>query len=299
MFVANEVLANFDQGVGNVAACAVAPHRVALQGAGVGLVVADNNIAWLSERVDQGIGDPAIRVGQNGGMPGPRLSRPAGREAVNGDQNGQPVSRDETIEDLLDGVMIGAVKLLNPRLTLDRVDGPVAGNDGAVGEPHDEGWIVEAPVGVDQETGKAAENGDRLQALGKPAGDAGGADIVCNMTLEHVVGQAEIVVALGDEIAGVVAEDNDRAVGISAYDLKTRAFAVGMGRRWAAVRIFLHTFNYTPAFCESRRDLETLDAAAVIPHTKPAGAPWRAVSRKFLTTPQPGSKSPSQDQFFR
>ena len=70
--VADQVLADLDDGVGEPALRAVLPQAVALELARIGLVVADDQVALGIEAVEQRLGEPRVAVPQHADVPGPR-----------------------------------------------------------------------------------------------------------------------------------------------------------------------------------------------------------------------------------
>jgi hypothetical protein len=108
------------------------------------------------------------------------------------------------------------VEGVEPALDLGRVDAAVAGHDGAVVEAHDEGGVVLAAVGVDDEAREARQDRGRAEPLGEMPRDPARPDVVGDVAL-HVGGrEAEVepgpsrLEAGRHAVRGVVAEQEDR-----------------------------------------------------------------------------------------
>ena len=76
--VGNQVLAQFDQPVGEPAPGAVAIHAVADQRPGIGLVVADHQIGIGGKRFDQRPRKAGIGIPENADLPRPAAPRQTG-----------------------------------------------------------------------------------------------------------------------------------------------------------------------------------------------------------------------------
>ena len=194
---------------------AVLPQAVALELAGVGLVVADDQVA---------LGVEAPRAGAwRAAGPGPtarRRARAAGvsfqlsvKEWIDSSMGGTPAGQ-APVDDGVDGAVIGRVIEADAPLALGVVEVAVAGDDGAVGQAHDERGVVGAAVGVDQQPRVA-----RQHAPGRPvrprarASRCGGADVVGDVALQLLGGQPQGAVAGRNGVAGVVAEQDQACVG--------------------------------------------------------------------------------------
>ena len=118
--------------------------------------------------------------------------------------------------------MIGAVEPVEAALDVVRRGVAIAGNDGAVIEAHHQGRIILAPVWVDHEARKVAEDGGAIQRLGERAGHAGGPHVIGDMA-GHV-GGGHAKTAAVDEIrhavAGVIAGHEPAFGAVLPVDLK-------------------------------------------------------------------------------
>ena len=75
----------------------------------------------------------------------------------------------QLLDQAIDAQVIGFVVLPHAPLALGAVEMTVARHHRAVGDAHDERRIVEAAIGIDQQTREARENGGRVQHLRRRA----------------------------------------------------------------------------------------------------------------------------------
>ncbi len=86
---------------------------------------------------------------------------------------------------------------------------PVAGDDGPVRQPHDEGRIVGAAVGVDQQAREAGEDRGGGEPRGQRLGEEGGTGIPRDVALELGRRQPERGEFRGHVVGSMVAEDEE------------------------------------------------------------------------------------------
>ncbi len=103
--------------------------------------------------------------------------------------------------------MIGAIEASEPRLALGRAEADIAGNHVPIGNVHDQGWVVEPPIGVHQKAREPAQHPRRAQGLGEPHRHALGAQIECDVPLESFGLQPERPVFRRNPVLRMVAEE--------------------------------------------------------------------------------------------
>ena len=103
-------------------------------------------------------------------------------------------------------------------LALGRVELAVAGDHRPVGEAHDEGRVVAAAVGVDQQARVAGHDGGRAELGRQRPHDRRNADVVGDVPLQLRWRQPQGAVVRRQQVAGVIAEDDEAAVGAPRED---------------------------------------------------------------------------------
>ena len=209
---ANEILTHLDDGVRQPAPRAVLPHAVAGELAVVRLVLADDDAVVGAQRFEQGNGEAIVAIPQDRCVPRSRHVLPAVGEAVDRQQHRRHAGGDATLDQAIDAQVIGFVVLPHAPLALGAVEMTVARHHRAVGDAHDERRIVEAAIGIDQQTREARENRGRVQHLGDAPRHCRGADIVGDMALELVGRQPECSVLARNCVNGVIAHQQQAGV---------------------------------------------------------------------------------------
>ena len=106
----------------------------------------------------------------------------------------------------------GAQKRALRRAISARIGAGVARHDRAVGKAHDEGRIVQAPIGVDDQARKGRQHGRRAELGRERAGHVRGADVVGDVPLERLARQSERPVTRRNGVGGVIADDQRSGV---------------------------------------------------------------------------------------
>ena len=223
-----EILPDFDQRARQSAPGRMLVHAVADQRAVIGLVVAHFEI-FGAQRLDQGPGEARILVPQHADLPRPRAALETGREGMNPEKRGDQTARLRRVDQPGAGAPVGAPVGLDPPRDFVRADAGVAGNDGAVGNAHDQRRIVLAAIGIDQQAG---EQGERRRGAGhrrEPPRDRLGADVIGDVAGQQFALQAEVAIGRRQGVAGVVAEQDQALVG-SAGDEFIGPESLGGGR---------------------------------------------------------------------
>src|SRR5450631_2517459 len=103
---------------------------------------------------------------------------------------------------------------------LSGINSRVTGDDMTVRKPHDEGGIVSAAIGIDEEARKPRQNRGSPKNTGQMAGDPGGANIVGDVTGELFLGQTEGAIGAWQRVSRVIAkkEDARRKVSLDFFD---------------------------------------------------------------------------------
>ena len=133
-------------------------------------------------------------------------------------QAGGDAAGEATIDDGVDGAMVGLVIEAHALVALARVEPAVARNDGAIREAHDKRGIVGATVRVDQQPRVACHHRRGTQRRGERPRHLRRADVVGDMAPELLRRQAQRAVARWQSIAGMVAQQNQAGVGAAWQD---------------------------------------------------------------------------------
>ena len=112
--------------------------------------------------------------------------------------------------------------LLPLLLVVVGVDVPVARDDFAVGEFHHQGGIIESPVGVNQQPRESRKQADAVETFGKRSGHLSGTDVVGDVALKGFGRQAQLVVMFGDEVGGVVTDNQQVGFGLAIVNRERR-----------------------------------------------------------------------------
>ena len=162
-------------------------------------------------------------------MPGPRRPLPSLGETVDGEQDGHDTAREPRVDEFVDGLVIRPPIEADAAFELRPGDLPVSGHHRPVRQLHDEGWIVEPPVGVDQEPRIACGDHRRTKAPADLACHGCGTNVIGDMAGELILAKPQAAVALGQRIAGMIAQDDKaRLLGSRLYDKALfRRFVVG------------------------------------------------------------------------
>ena len=115
-------------------------------------------------------------------------------------------------------VVEGMVKSIQPVPGCSLVQVPVAGDHGFVADVRDQGGMIRFPVGIDQQPGKARQDGRRIQRLRHLAGNFRHADIPGDMALQVRPAQAEVVEFLRYEVAGMLADQHNIGFSLGIED---------------------------------------------------------------------------------
>jgi hypothetical protein len=119
-----------------------------------------------------------------------------------------------------DGGVVGPVKACNAALALGLVDPAVPRNHRPVRQAHDEGGVIHAAVGIDQQARVAGQNRRRPQPGREAQHHRARADVVGDVAFELFGRQTEVAVLGRQRIRGMVAEDEQPAPGLAWHPLK-------------------------------------------------------------------------------
>ncbi len=190
--VADQVLADLDDGVDEAPAGAVLPEAIALELAGIGLVLADDQVALGVEALEQRPRQPRVLlVPQHADVPGPRHHLPALGEGMDRQQDRRRPAGKAGVDDAIDGAVVGVVAEAGAPLALGLVEVAIAGDHRPVGEAHDLRRVVAASVRVDQQARVARQHGRHVERRRQVPRHLPGADVIGDVPLELVGGQAQ------------------------------------------------------------------------------------------------------------
>ena len=175
----------------------------------IGLVVADDESVLGLQPFQERPGEAVVRIPQDPHMPGPGPAAPDRREAVHRHDDRRMAGRHGPVDRIRDGIVVGIVEPGDAPLHLRLVHPGIARHDGAVGEAHDQGRVVPAPVGIDDEPREPGEDRRSPEAPGERAGHGRRADVVGDVALELGFRQAEIAQIRRHRVGSVVAQDQD------------------------------------------------------------------------------------------
>ena len=101
----------------------------------------------------------------------------------------------------------------------------VSGDYIAIRKAHDEGWIVDAAIGIDEEARKPRQNCRSAEARCEAAGDPGRANIVGDVTVELFPGKTERAIGYWQRVDRVIAKEEDarRKASLDSFDRIVRA----------------------------------------------------------------------------
>ena len=131
-----------------------------------------------------------------------------------------PDGRRDLADRLGNGGVVGPMVGLKPVLPFLRRDRMVAGDDRAVRDPHDQGRIVLAAVGIDQQAREAAHHRRHAEAGGKPARQVLDADVIGDVAGKGAFRQAQPAVARRQTVRRVIGEEHEATVGIAVDDFE-------------------------------------------------------------------------------
>ena len=94
-----------------------------------------------------------------------------------------PMARQASISAAI-ACMIGPVEARDAARPLGLVDPRIAGHDGAVRDPHDEGRVIGAAIGIDEQAREAVMRRRTAERLREAARDRLDPDVIGDMALE-------------------------------------------------------------------------------------------------------------------
>ena len=178
--------------------------------AGVGLVVADVQSFPLAEDLDQRHGDTGIAVPQHAQVPEPVLAAQRRCERMHREEQRLRSGAAKPCECLVDGVVVGPVKHLGARLLVRRREPDIAGNDDVVADLQNRLRIPGLAIEIDDQPRIGGEHRRRVQAVGQPLGELGGADVPGDVPGKRVGSQPQRTERAGDHPARMIADQQDR-----------------------------------------------------------------------------------------
>lgn len=209
-FAFDQVLPDFDQRMRKPARRAVPVEAVVLEAACVGFVVADDEAGLGAQARNQRCGETIVAVPENAAMPGPRAAAPGGRETVNRNDDRHDARRQRAVERRGDGRVIGRMKHRDatPEFfgATARIDIAIGRHDRAVRQFHHDGRIVFPAIEIDEKPRKARQHRRGAKRPRQRPGNTGRADVVCNVTREFRIGQAERAITRRQRVGRVVAD---------------------------------------------------------------------------------------------
>ncbi|EGE55978.1 hypothetical protein RHECNPAF_77009 [Rhizobium etli CNPAF512] len=207
--VCDQILAHFEQRVRDAGHHAVPVHGIALQGAVIGLVVANDEIRIGAQHVEQRADGAPVAVPEDCGMPGAGNSFPRRREGMQRQDQRRPAGG---VRHLIDrcrhGMVIGAMEGPDTILPLLRCDRMIARDDGAVGNPHDQRRVIFTAVRVDQQAREAAKHRGYAESRRELPRQALDADVIGDVAGKGRIGQAEPAISRGEAVHRVIGEDH-------------------------------------------------------------------------------------------
>ena len=147
--------------------------------------------------------------------------------------------RERRLDRGVDGRVIGRVIAHDPLGDAGFVDAGIARHDRAIGDPHHQGRVVPAAIGIDQQTREIAEHGGSAERLCHRASHLGRADVVGDVAFELLRRQTEQVQLGRDRIRRMVAEQQDARRRIAGNDLDI----AGLPRRNTALQALVRTHH--------------------------------------------------------
>src|SRR5262245_1501847 len=110
-------------------------------------------------------------------MPGPRLTPPVRRKAVDGEQDRHDALCQCSIDLAGKGPMIGFMELRDAKGPFILIDCGIAGDDRTVRYAHDECRVIDAAIGIDQEARIDRMERGTAEPEREASGDVFGPDI--------------------------------------------------------------------------------------------------------------------------
>lgn len=130
--IADQILPDFNDGIGKPALGAVLPQAIALELSRIGLIVADDETALGVKTVEQWLGQPRIAIPQDANVPRSWRGLPALREGVDGKERRRHAGSEALFDHASNGLMVGAIIKLDAALALALIDAAIAGDHGTV-----------------------------------------------------------------------------------------------------------------------------------------------------------------------
>jgi hypothetical protein len=177
----------------------------------VGLVVADDELAFGHERIEEVQRQSAIASVGEPDLPGTAATVQDWREAVDAEQHARSPGDGALVEHFGDGAMIGAKQRLGAQRPIGRANRPIAGHDHARARNCNRFFAGKRPIAVDDQAGVAARHQRRIEKLRKSPRHFPCARIPSYVRVKLSRVQAKPGKAAGNPIRGVIADHHGAA----------------------------------------------------------------------------------------
>lgn len=211
--LADQILPDLNYGIGEAAPRAVLPQTVAFELPRIRFIIADDEVAFGIEAVEQRLGQAGICVPQDANMPGTRGRLPALRKGVDGKQRRCYARSQAPIDDARDCLVVGTIIKIDAVGSFAGVEAAIARYHRPVGQPHNQGRIVGSAVGIDQQPRVARQHGRHAKRGRKRTGDRGGSDIIGDVPAKLFARQAEGPVPRWQGVVCMIAQDDQASIG--------------------------------------------------------------------------------------
>ena len=128
------------------------------------------------------------------------------------EQQGRQAAPKDRFDHLCAGAAIGPPVGFDSPGDFVGADAGVAGNERAVRDAHDEGGVVLAAIGVDEQAGEQRQRRRGAGQRREPSRHLLGANVIGDMALERIGRQAEVAIGRRQRVARMVAEQDQALV---------------------------------------------------------------------------------------
>ena len=190
--VRDEILADFYPGIHQPAHLAVHGNRVVgLVADRIGLVVADHEIGFRAQELQQERRQDRVAMIERADVPGPRDAGVSRRKAVQRHQHRRQPVAQATVDDLLDAPVIGIEDGLPPRFRGFARQSFIARYRGGVADQRDRACGMRRAVAVDHQPRIALRDQMRVELFRQRLRDAGNADVPGDVPRQFLRCEAE------------------------------------------------------------------------------------------------------------
>jgi uncharacterized membrane protein len=267
--VGDQILAHLDQAMGKAVHAAMGVHGVAFQRAIIGLVVADTEAGFTPECRQQKLRGARVTVPQYAAMP--RTLTPIGqsrREGMQRDDQRRLSRGGAHCGNLgVNGRVIGPEKMREPMHALAIIQRAIAGNQSPVIDLADQGRVILAAIGIDQQPRKCRHHSRHLQLGGQRPGQRFDADIIGDVALKFAFRQAQRAIGGRKTPHGMVCHQQQTRLSITGnYFKRLKSHNALRKHVWWREQV-AHRFALTlPAILPKRKPMQlTCLPDAVLP----------------------------------